>query len=150
MGQNISVVNVNPGGSRSALNVVPGASIPLQVKAALGTLCKIIPILVGSAGSLTINDVSAAVPYSATAVYKIGQAVTSSGTTYYCILTTTAGILPTNTTYFATTPPASTEVFSATNAQMVDGVPITLDWPFANGILVSAVTTAGQFAISYF
>ena len=38
--------------------------------------------------------------YSSTATYSVNDQVDYQGTLYYCILVTTAGILPTNATYF--------------------------------------------------
>jgi hypothetical protein len=52
----IPVIQFQPEGDQSALNVT-AASV---IKASKGTLCRIIPVVVGSAGNITISDSTSA------------------------------------------------------------------------------------------
>jgi hypothetical protein len=93
-----------PGGALSALNVT-AASV---VKASPGTLYRVVVVVPGTAGSLTVNDTA-----------------------------TVAGAATAN------------EVFSTLYSALVAGQVILLEFPFSNGIVLSAVPTGAQFSVSY-
>lgn len=146
MSQSPIPVNVyGIGGLLSAL----GVSAIGAIKTSRGMLARILPQNVGTGGVLTLNDVAGSplappgsLAYSATIPYTVGQAVLSSGTLYYCIAAT-LGNAPPNATYWATTPPANSQIASYANTALTAGVPIVLEWPCLNGILVTAVNSGG-------
>ena len=143
---------INPGGNQRALNVTAIGAIKQgsQGAAVSGTLMRIIPQAPGSAGSLVLSDINP-LAYNANTAYVAGQPVLYSSTLYFCILAST-GNLPTNGTYFNTTPPASSIIVSLLYSAMTASVPIVLEFPFTNGLWVSAVPSAGSpgVNISYF
>jgi hypothetical protein len=145
MSQNIAVYSQYPGGNQWALitQIAP-------LKPTNGCLYRLLVQTAGSGGNLEISDL-AALPYSASTTYMVGQAVVYSGAVYYCILAS-LGNLPTNATYFNQTIPTGVTPIIIPNADLtVTGIPITLDWPFRNGILVSAVPAGSPvIAASYF
>lgn len=136
-----------PGGVSAALNVTALG----QLKSSPGVLVKILPISVGSAGTLQICD-QVAGTYAAGTAYVTGNCVLYSGALYWASQATT-GNLPTNATYWNTVPPASQVVYQAAYnaAGVVAGAAITLEWPCATGILVSLVPSAGSpnYSISF-
>lgn len=142
-GQNPLPVTVyGLGGLLSAL----GVNAIGAIKPSKGILARILPQNAGSGGVLTLNDVAGSsltapsIAYSATVPYTVGQAVLSSGTLYFCTAAT-QGNAPPNASFWATTPPANSQIISLANSAMTAGVPVTLEWPCQNGILVTAVPT---------
>ena len=83
------MVGPQPGGGNSLLNI----TAPAVVKASGGTLYTVAIVTAGSAGNLIFNDIQALAYNSATA-YVVGNACTSAGTIYYCILATTGNAPP--------------------------------------------------------
>ena len=158
----IPTQNYNPGGNFRALGVTalgflkPSAAALAASQAVAGvpvagTLMRVTPQAVGSAGSLVIGDVSP-VAYSATAQYAIGNTVVYSGVPYYCYAVPTPGTLPTNNTYFQTNLPASLILFAALYSAMAISTPIILEVPFTTGLYVWSVPSAGSpsFNITWF
>jgi hypothetical protein len=97
------------GGNSAQLNVtaITGAGLA-GIKGSSGVLFRIIPIVAGSGGALTINDLAV----------NTGAA-------------------------------AANQLFTIPNTGLTVGVPITLEVPFANGLVISAITTGGQFVVTY-
>jgi hypothetical protein len=135
------------GGTFAALGVTALG----QLKSTPGILARILPLSVGSAGTLQICD-QVAGTYAAGTAYLTGNCVLYSGVLYWANQATT-GNLPTNATYWNTVAPATQIVYQAAfnAASMVAGTPITLEWPCAAGILVSLVPSAGSpvYSISF-
>lgn len=102
----IQTINTLPGGTLVKFNITAAT----VVKSTTGTVMRIVPITVGSAGALVLNDNTA-----------------------------TGG---SNT--------AANELTSIPIASMTAGVPILIELPFANGLVVSAVPTGGAYDVSYF
>jgi hypothetical protein len=100
----VSVSPGLPGGMYAALNITAAAVI----KAGPGLCIRVVPVIVGSGGALTIND-----------VLTVGGAATAN------------------------------QIISIPNTSMTAGVPLFLEWPCGTGIVVSAVTTGGQFSLSF-
>ena len=135
------MVGPQPGGGNSLLNI----TAPAVVKASGGTLYTVAIVTAGSAGNLIFNDIQALAYNSATA-YVVGNACTSAGTIYYCILATT-GNAPPNATYWSTTPTTASQVLKIAYGSLVS--PLSVQWTFLNGIIVSAVPTGSQLSVSF-
>jgi hypothetical protein len=105
----IPVKTYRLGGNAAALNItaITGAGLA-GVKGSSGVLMRIIPIIAGSAGNLTLNDLAV----------NTGAA-------------------------------AANQVYTVLFSTLVVGTPITIEVPFVNGLVVSSITTGGQFVITY-
>ena len=102
----VQTVNTQPGGTQSLLNVTAA----VVVKATPGTLMRIIPETVGTAGSLVINDNTA-----------------TGGSNV-----------------------AANQINSIPFGSMTAGVPVILEVPCKNGIVISAVPTGFVGSVFFF
>jgi hypothetical protein len=146
MGQNIGIQVQNPGGNQSVLGLSAAGSIATNPLPLRGIIIQ----NPGTAGSWLIVDGSLQGAYSATQSYTAGQIATYSATTYICILAST-GNLPTNATYWATTPPATSVLWQAAynGTGIAEGVVLQPNFRTYNGIYLWTVPTAGVLNVGF-
>lgn len=152
----ILVQQYRPGGTKSALGLTAAGAVNTVVSSIplyQGDLNSVVVIAAGSAGSWQICDTNFLGAYSSTTSYVVGQAVSSGGSNYWCILAS-LGNAVTNATYWssANTPPANQVLWNpAYNAAgIVLGARIALEAPVFNGIFLSLVPSAGSPQINVF
>jgi hypothetical protein len=144
MSQNIGIPIENPGGNQTS----PGLSAAGSIATNPFKLRRLVIQATGTAGSWLIVDGSFQGAFSLTTQYQPGQIVTNAGTTYYCILAS-LGNAVTNTTYFVTTPPATSVLWTAAIAVAIQGNVYQPDLVTSNGIYLWTVPTGGVINVGF-
>lgn len=146
MSQNLGVSILNPGGSQAIgpLTAVGAIKSSAISPTAPGRLRRINVQSPGTAGAFSFFDCNFQGAFSNTTQYLPGQGVTSGGNVFICIAPT-LGNATSNATFWAQLAAVLAIEFGEVGA---GGGLLSPDWPFANGIYLGAIPSAGTPAIS--